>query len=60
MSKKVLPVPPANRSDQGTGGDRSAQVTEAAEQQRSRKPEQEGRHANIKQNTTHQGYQQDR
>ncbi|SEF95664.1 hypothetical protein [Bosea lathyri] len=59
MSKKTLPVPPANRTDKGPGGDKTAHVTQAADQQ-TQNLEQKGRHANIKQNTTHQGLQQDR
>lgn len=59
MSKKVLPVPPANRTDKGPGGDKTAPVVPAADLQ-PQNPEKKGRHANIKQNTTHQGLQQDR
>lgn len=61
MSKKrMLPVPPANRSDKGPGGVRAAPVTRQMEEERVRQSEQDARNANIKQNTTHQGYQQDR
>ncbi|AOO82177.1 hypothetical protein [Bosea vaviloviae] len=60
MSKKTLPVPPANRSDKGPGGDKAAPVTGQMEERQARKSEQDAHNANIKQNTTHQGYQQDR
>ncbi len=74
MSSKLPPVPPENRSDKGpafTGpastGPASAGLAEAAEartdgpaRERARNPDQQGQTANTKQNTTHQGYQQDR
>ncbi len=68
MSKAHLPpVPPANRSTKGPGshtpgpqGDMSAQQAEEVKQARDRHLGEQGRQGNIKQNTTHQGYQQDR
>lgn len=59
MTKKMPPVPPANRSPKGVGG-----APETPSEDRKAKSggdgEQEARRASIKQNTTHQGYQQDR
>ncbi len=67
MTKRPPPVPPANRSRRdphgkddtthGTDAER-AHVTQTDE--RLRNLEQQGRQANIKQNTRNQGYQQDR
>lgn len=61
MTAKMPPVPPQNRSPKGTGsdqrppGDTRADVRAEADNLRER-----GHTANTKQNTTHQGYQQDR
>jgi hypothetical protein len=59
---KMPPIPPDNRSDKGPGGSvhagREASHKPAGE--RPDNPDQQGRQANIKQNTTHQGHQQDR
>lgn len=59
---KFPPIPPQNRSDKGPGepehAGRDAPKRPAGE--RPENPAQQGRQANIKQNTTHQGYQQDR
>jgi hypothetical protein len=57
------PVPPENRSHQGTGSDPAEEGAtnfnkEKADRQRNLA--EQGRHGNIKQNTTNQGYQQDR
>ena len=64
MSKKDLPpVPPAGRSNKGRGeadpGDKFHLSNNAGEA-RQRNLDQQGRQGNIKVNTTHQGYQQDR
>jgi hypothetical protein len=60
MATRPPPVPPQNRSDKAPAG-KTAVPTDTRE---GRDPapnlEQQGRHGNIKQNTTHQGYQQDR
>jgi hypothetical protein len=69
MSKAHLPpVPPAGRSPKGPGsqtgtpgqeqGDISARQADAGA--RDRNLGEQGRQGNIKQNTTHQGHQQDR
>jgi hypothetical protein len=67
MSTKshLPPVPPANRSTKGPRpqspeGDLSAQAAEANKSARDRNLVEQGRQGNIKQNTTNQGYQQDR
>jgi hypothetical protein len=57
MAKKP-PLPEANRSPKGTGS-----APEPLDEKRQTKPEnlaEEDRQGNIKQNTTNQGYQQDR
>jgi hypothetical protein len=55
---KLPPVPPANRSPKGPGSDPEADT--GLHPKRTENPDQQGQTANIKQNTTHQGYQQDR
>jgi hypothetical protein len=66
MSKAHMPpVPPTNRSDKGPGGDdRTDPATgEGAEAQgggRGGNTAEQGQAGNSKQNTTHQGFQQDR
>ncbi len=59
---KLPPIPPGNRSHKGPG-EPATPAQEAAGRpagERPQNPDQQGRQANIKQNTTHQGYQQDR
>jgi hypothetical protein len=62
---KMPPVPPENRSPKGAGAeirpdtDSSAPDREKRERAKRNLAEQ-GRQGNIKQNTTNQGYQQDR
>ena len=60
MPSKMPPVPPANRSKQGTGAAPEAPKDTAPHKQVPENLEEQGRHGNIKQNTTNQGYQQDR
>jgi hypothetical protein len=61
MTAKPPPVPPANQSPKGTGDAKTAPVeTGARPDDRNRNLEEQGRQGNIKQNTTNQGYQQDR
>ena len=60
MTAKAPPVPPANRSPKGPGS-----ATEAPRDTSQHKPAREnlkeqGRQGNVAQNTTNQGYQQDR
>jgi hypothetical protein len=52
-------VPPDNRSPKGTGDAKTAD-SDQKPSDRDRNLEQQGQTANTKQNTTHQGYQQDR
>lgn len=56
--KKMPPVPPEQRSSKGTGSDPAVEREDKIPPQEN--PEQKGRHANIKENTTNQGHQQDR
>jgi hypothetical protein len=61
MSSKLPPVPPANRSPKGTGDSKEAAPDQAPHgKQRAENPDEQGDQGNVKQNTTHQGYQQDR
>ena len=58
---KPPPVPPDNQSHKGTGDVRSGNPHQAAKpKSRIDNPREEGQQANIAQNTTNQGYQQDR
>jgi hypothetical protein len=54
---KPPPVPPDNQSHKGTGDRKSGNAHEA---QKGRGPREQGQPGNTAQNTTHQGYQQDR
>lgn len=56
---KPPPVPPANRSSKGTGSD-PASKKPPVKRDASANPKEQGDTGNIRQNTTHQGYQQDR
>jgi hypothetical protein len=62
MTKRLPPVPPASRSPKGPGD--QAQPPISADTKRADRPrenlEEQDRQGNIKQNTTNQGYQQDR
>ncbi len=62
MSKSMPPVPPAGRSQKGPGGspDVNADDTAAAKPSAPDNLEEQDRQGNTKQNTTHQGYQQNR
>jgi hypothetical protein len=60
MSSKMPPVPPANQSRKGPGSAPEAEKDTTPRENEKPNLEQQGRHGNIKQNTTHQGYQQDR
>ncbi len=59
MSKTAPPVPPANRSKRPTEQKRPADG-KADDIQGQLNPDKKGQQANTKQNTRHQGYQQDR
>jgi hypothetical protein len=56
---KMPPVPPQNRSPKGVGSENEMQPHDSKPGPRENLAEQ-GRQGNIKQNTTNQGYQQDR
>lgn len=61
MTRKMPPVPPANQSHKGTGDNKQPRTdADSAGRTHTENPDQQGRQANIKQNTTNQGYQQDR
>jgi hypothetical protein len=62
MSKHLPPIPPESVSPKGPGGDTSEDITGAAPVagKGERNLAEQGRQGNIKQNTTHQGLQQDR
>jgi hypothetical protein len=58
---KLPPVPPDNQSPKGTGDNKQTPTAEnPASSPEQRNPQQQGRQGNTKQNTTNQGYQQDR
>ncbi|HWX46840.1 MAG TPA: hypothetical protein VNZ61_02135 [Roseomonas sp.] len=62
MSKAHMPpVPPENRP-KGPGGSTESPAQKAEQHARPQGniPQHQGRSADIKQNTTHKGYQQDR
>ncbi len=64
MSKTPPPVPPAGRSDKGPGS-APQENPQADLNMREKRPvpnnlAEQDRQGNTKQNTTHQGYQQDR
>jgi hypothetical protein len=58
---KLPPVPPDNQSDKGTGDPKTGNAHQV---QKGRvhieNPREQGQAGNTAQNTTHQGYQQDR
>lgn len=61
MSTKRPPVPPENQSHKGPGDPKSGDPHEVKiGKSRTENPEEQGQQGNIRQNTTNQGYQQDR
>ncbi|MBH5367045.1 hypothetical protein [Bradyrhizobium glycinis] len=61
MASKMPPVPDANQSPKGTGDNKQVRADQTPHgQRRVQNPDQQGQQGNIKQNTTNQGYQQDR
>lgn len=61
MASKMPPVPPDNQSRKGTGDSKQIPADQLRQdQQRAQNLDQQGQQGNIKQNTTNQGYQQDR
>jgi len=59
MSRRP-PIPPENRSPKGPGSEPKTGVDDYKTDNRKRNLAEQGRQGNIKQNTTNQGYQQDR
>ena len=57
---KPPPVPPQNQSPKGTGDPKTDLVDQQNRKAAQEPGTEKGQQANIKQNTTHQGYQQDR
>jgi hypothetical protein len=57
---KAPPVPPENRSSKGVGDSKRAESERSRPETQKADPQQQGQQANTAQNTTHQGYQQDR
>lgn len=61
MSKHLPPIPPANQSHNGPGGETKTNPKAGSEtHQADKNYDQQGQQGNSKVNTTHQGYQQDR
>lgn len=62
MSHRLPPVPPANRSPKGPGesAKSTAPKDTATPDPHQRNLAEQGRQGNTKQNTTNQGFQQDR
>jgi len=62
MTRHYPPIPPENRSSKGPGDNASLDPKEGSKTAHGgeRNLAQQGRQGNTKQNTTHQGYQQDR
>ncbi len=60
MATKPPPVPPANRSNKGPGASPETPKDTTAHHAAPENLKEQGRQGNIAQNTTHQGYQQDR
>jgi hypothetical protein len=60
MTAKAPKVPPANRSPKGPGGATEAPSDTAHHKDVPENLEEQDRQGNIAQNTTNQGYQQDR
>ena len=60
---KAPPVPPAGQTDKGPGsspGEKTGDLASDQHHPEKRNLAEQGRQGNIRQNTHHQGYQQDR
>jgi hypothetical protein len=57
---KTPPVPPANRSPKGPGDKPKVERDTAPDDERAENVDQQGERANVRQNTTNQGYNQGR
>jgi hypothetical protein len=60
MTNRAPPVPPANRSSKGPGDAPEVPTDTSKRKQAPENLGEQGRQGNISQNTTNQGYQQDR
>jgi len=60
MTTKAPPVPPANRSPKGPGGSTESPRDTSKHNPARENLKEQGHQGNIAQNTTNQGYQQDR
>jgi hypothetical protein len=60
MARHQPPVPPAGRSDKGPGGDALVDIKGHVKEEPPDNLDEQGSQANTRQNTTNQGYQQDR
>jgi hypothetical protein len=60
MTSKRPPVPTDNRVRQGSGDQKRPEIHQARKGPKLGKLDKQGQSANTKQNTRHQGYQQDR
>jgi hypothetical protein len=56
MSSHMPPVPPANRSQKGSGSDPEESKDKAVKHEHHANSAEEGETANIKQNTTNKGF----
>jgi hypothetical protein len=56
MTKHMPPIPPANRSNKGTGTDLEATQDTSVKHTEPQNVAEQGETANIKQNTTNKGY----
>lgn len=57
---KLPPIPPENRNHTEIPRQKEAASDRQPKEKRAIDPDKQGQHANTKQNTTNQGYQQDR
>ncbi|CUX56588.1 MULTISPECIES: hypothetical protein [Agrobacterium] len=60
MTRKTLPIPESNRSQQGSGDNDRLSTDDTSPVKEQNASTRTGRQANIKINTTHQGHHQDR
>lgn len=60
MTSKPPPIPKENVSPKGTGENKMPNLDRAPDEEKNRNLDKKGQTANTKQNTKHQGYQQDR
>jgi hypothetical protein len=60
MTSKPPPIPKENVSPKGTGENEMPNLEPAPDERKNQNLDKKGQRANTKQNTKHQGYQQDR